>query len=260
VRRLFRQRDARRDERIFLLEGPKALGEALRADASVEAVFYDPDAATHAAIGALLDLVRGRGIPAHRLERGVLERISDAVAPQGLVATVGAIDVPLASFPSPGLIVILDDVRDPGNVGAIVRAADASGATGVVCLPGTCDLYNPKVVRATAGSIFHLPIAVDVEIADVAAILGERGATIYATVADGGADYAVGEWAPASALVLGNEANGISDEVLGYCTGSLSIPISGDAESLNVAMAASVLLFEAQRRRRLPGGERGGTA
>jgi RNA methyltransferase, TrmH family len=205
---------------------------------------------TDDAASALVDAALARGIRVFPLESGVLERVADTVTPQAVLGVVGAIDVPLAALGATDLVVVLEDVRDPGNVGAIVRSADAAGADGVICLAGTSDLYNPKVVRASAGSIFHLPIVTEVAAGDLLTELGARGCALLATVASGGFDYALGSWPPAVALVLGNEANGVSPALQRACGGAISIPIAGAAESLNVAMASTVLLFEAARRRR----------
>ncbi len=154
-----------------------------------------------------------------------------------------------ADFPPAGCVLVLAGVSDPGNVGTLVRAAEASGAVGVVVGPGTADVFSPKVVRASAGSIFGVPIAV---VDDVVAALAELAAgdrRRYGTVAAGGTPYTDGDLAGPIALVLGNEAHGLPADVERALDGLLTIPMAGSAESLNVAMAGSVLLFEAKRRR-----------
>jgi TrmH family RNA methyltransferase len=213
-------------------------------------VFYARDSVADAATCALLDDARTKGVRVFSLDQGVLERISDTVTPQGIVGIVGIAPCPLDSLRSTGLVVVLEDVRDPGNVGAIVRSADAAGADAVICLAGTSDLYNPKVVRASAGSLFHLPVVVDADVARVIGFLRARRCSLLASVATGGFDYAIEPWPDSSALVLGNEASGISTDLRAQCDGAISIPIAGAAESLNVAMASAVLLFEAARRKR----------
>jgi TrmH family RNA methyltransferase len=249
LRKLLRQASVRRTERAFVAEGTKVLTEALAAGAPVEGLYAAPEAFEGAA-GDLLDAARARGVRVFPLERGVLERIADVVTPQGVVGIVGALDCPLSALVATELVVVLEDVRDPGNVGAIVRSADAAGADAVICLHGTSDLYNPKVVRASAGSIFHLPLVVDADRDDVVTYLADRECALLAAVPSGGFDYALDPWPARSALVLGNEANGISDALAARCSAAVSIPIPGGAESLNVAMAATILLFEAVRRRR----------
>jgi TrmH family RNA methyltransferase len=228
----------------------KVLSEALSSGAPVESVFCAPDAVLDQLAVAVLDAARAAGVRVFTLERGVLERISDTVTPQSLLGVIGSIDCAIADLVATKLVVVLEDVRDPGNVGAIIRSADAAGADAVICLSGTSDLYNPKVVRASAGSLFHLPIVVDANPEDVTAALAKRGCAMLATVARGGFDYALDPWPGSVALVLGNEANGVSRALQERCDGTISIPIAGAAESLNVAMASTVLLFEAARRRR----------
>jgi TrmH family RNA methyltransferase len=242
----------RRSEGAFVAEGVNVLAEAFASGAAVESVFAAPDAARDGAVAAVLDDALARGVRVFSLGPGVLERISDTVTPQGVLGIVAIDPCALDSLASTGLVVVLEDVRDPGNVGAIVRSADAAGADGVICLTGTSDLYNPKVVRATAGSLFHLPIVLDADVDEVVGFLHARGCSLLAAVATGGFDYAFDPWPDSAVLVLGNEANGISEGLRARCDGAISIPIVGHAESLNVAMASTVLLFEAARRRRTP--------
>lgn len=215
-------------------------------------MFCSPDALSAPSNRAVIEQAHAAGVRLFTLATGVLERVADTVTPQALLGIVGAIDRPLEALGATGLVVVLEDVRDPGNVGAIIRSADAAGADAVICLAGTGDPYNPKVVRASAGSLFHLPVVIDVEVDAVVDALAARGCALLATAADGGLDYALDPWPESVALVLGNEANGVSTALRNRCAAAISIPIAGQAESLNVAMAATVLLFEAARRRRSP--------
>src|SRR5262249_34981120 len=150
-------------ERAFVAEGAKIIGEALDSGVAIESVFYAPDAERSPSDDAVVERARAAGGRVLPLAPGVLERVADTVTPQGVLGVVGSVDVGLDALGATGLVVVLEDVRDPGNVGAIIRSADASGADGVICLSGTADLYNPKVVRASAGSLFHLPIVTDAE-------------------------------------------------------------------------------------------------
>ncbi len=158
--------------------------------------------------------------------------------------------MPLEAVLGAPLLLVLVEVRDPGNVGAILRSADAAGVSGVICAVGTADAYNPKAVRASAGSIFHIPLVQGVDAAGALAALRSAGVRCLATKASGGADYANAPLDPPLALVLGNEANGLDPAFDRLCDGAVSVPIAGGAESLNVAMAATVLCFELARRRR----------
>lgn len=147
-------------------------------------------------------------------------------------------------------LVVCVAVRDPGNLGAILRSADAAGSAGVLVCGESADPYNPKVVRASAGAIFRLPLAVGGEAADVLDRVGEAGLRRVGTLVRGGLDYAGVSLAAPLALVLGNEASGLAPELAGRLDEAVTIPMAGGGESLNVAMAATVLCFEAARRRR----------
>jgi TrmH family RNA methyltransferase len=246
----------RRAEGAFVAEGAKLLESALDAGAAIEAVFHAPPSELGAAAEALLERAREAGIRTHELMPGVIERVADAASPQPLLAVVAASTVPLRSVLSSSLLLVLVEVRDPGNLGAILRSADASGVDAVICTTGTGDLFNPKAARASAGSIFHLPLVCGVEVGELLAALSEAGIAAVATLAEGGEDYASVSLAPPLALLLGNESNGLPEELLDRLDGAISIPVEGGAESLNVAMAATVLCFELARRRRgatLPG-------
>jgi len=230
------------------------LSAALDAHAPVEALYYSPDAALSGAAAALVERARVSGVRVFALQRGVLERVADAVTPQPVVGVVGDVHRPLGAVlesAAPGEpVVVCVDVRDPGNLGAIVRAADAAGAAGVVCCDTSADLYNPKCVRASAGSLFHVPVVLDLPAPDVLDALGRAGYVRAATVVRGGVDYATAPLGDRVAVVLGNEAHGLDATIASSLDAWLSIPMYGGAESLNVAMAATVVCFELARRRR----------
>jgi RNA methyltransferase, TrmH family len=248
------QRSTRRAEGVFVLEGVRGLGEALSSGAGIEAIYVAPGADEADATRRILEDAHAAGVRIFALATGVLERIADTVSPQPVLAVVGAVDVPLrevlAATPRAGPIVVCADVRDPGNVGAIIRSADAAGARGVIVCAGSGDLYNPKTVRSSAGSLFHVPVVLGDDPVTTLAALRAHGVVSYATVATGGEDYAATDYPASVAVVLGNEAHGLSAEQLACCDAQLSIPIDGGAESLNVAMAATVLCFEFARRAR----------
>jgi len=246
----------------------KVLEAALSAGAPVEAIYADPSALRHPQSAALLERGRELGVRIVMLRSGVMERVADAVTPQPICAVVGFVDVPLAALtggadPAAGLgetsspagaaagpLLVCVDVRDPGNLGALVRVADAAGAGGVVACAGTADLYGPKTVRASAGSLFHVPVVVAGSAVEVLGTLGQVGYTRLGTLARGGRDYVDLDLSGKLALVFGNEASGLGREVGGLLEGGVTVPMRGGAESLNVAMTATVLCFEIERRRR----------
>jgi len=230
------------------------LEAALAAGAPIESVYFSPDAEDAASASAVIDAASARGIRTFPLHRGVLEQIADTVTPQPVVAVIGRIDVPLdellAAAPAGTPLVVCVDVRDPGNLGAITRSADAAGAAGVICCDGSADPYNPKTVRASAGSLFNVPLTLDVDVDSVLTVLSAAGYLRVGTVARAGIDYGVAELAGRVALVFGNEAHGLPAAVAARLDTVVTIPMSGGAESLNVAMAATVLLFDLARQRR----------
>ncbi|HMC39642.1 MAG TPA: RNA methyltransferase [Acidimicrobiales bacterium] len=231
-----------------MAEGPKLLDEALRAGAAVEAVYLDATAgADHRELAAR---AAAAGATVHELQPGVLDRVCDAVAAQPVAAVLPMRHVPLDSLNADGLTVVAVGVQDPGNAGAIIRSAAASGTGAVVFCAGAVDIYNPKTVRASAGAMFLLPLVVAGEAEDVLDRLGGRGVSRMAAVARGGRDYDRIEWNAGTALVLGSESRGLPAGLSGLVDGQVTIPMRAGVESLNVAMAATVICFEAARQRR----------
>ncbi|MCU1489644.1 MAG: rRNA methylase [Acidimicrobiaceae bacterium] len=236
-----------------MLEGAKVLEAALDAGARVESVYLAPGATTSALCAEVVRRAQAAGVRVFPLAQGVMERVADTVTPQPICAVVASRDVPLESLLEKTFLLVCVDVRDPGNLGSILRSAAAGGADGVVCCQGSADPYNPKVVRASAGALFQVPFALAGEPGEVLDTLGESGYTRLATVARGGEDYATAELPERLALLLGNEAGGLPEELSARSDGGVTIPMAPAAESLNVAMAATVLVFEVARRRRLAG-------
>jgi TrmH family RNA methyltransferase len=184
------------------------------------------------------------------LAPGVMEKIADTVSPQPICAVVALADRPIAEVCAAETLLVLLEVRDPGNVGAIIRSADAAGVGGLVTSERCADLFNPKTVRASAGSLFHLPIAEGGEAAELLDGLRARGYRLLGAVAHSGEDYATVSYDGKVALVFGNEAHGIDETLASRLDATIHIPTTGGAESLNVAMAATVLCFELARARR----------
>ncbi|MGH9103653.1 MAG: TrmH family RNA methyltransferase, partial [Acidimicrobiales bacterium] len=198
----------------------------------------------------LVDRAESRGLAVWQLAPGVLERVADTVTPQPVLAVVGLVDRPLEELAGAGLVVVAAGVRDPGNAGTILRSAQAAGADGVVCCGGSVDLYSPKAVRASAGALFHLPVVVGREPVDVLERIGAWGLRRLAATARGGLDYADADLRGPVAVVVGNEAHGLDPALASVVDASVTIPLHGGAESLNVGVATAVLCFEAARQRR----------
>ncbi|MCU1486990.1 MAG: rRNA methylase [Actinomycetia bacterium] len=240
LRRLLRRRSDRASERAFVVEGPKLVAEAIAAGAPLEAIYV--------ADGVELDLPP-TDVPVHALQRGVLERVADTVTPQPVLAICRSVDVPLAAIDAT-FVVVCVDLQDPGNAGTILRSAEAAGAGAVVFAGASVDVSNPKAVRASAGSLFHVPVVNGGDAVEVLDELGRRGLRRLGTVARSGEPLDDADLTVPVALVLGNEAHGLPAEVDAVLDGHLTIPMAGRSESLNVGMATAVLCFEVARQRR----------
>ena len=193
------------------------------------------------------------GYRVYDLADGVLERVAGTVTPQPVLAIVGMVDVALGAIAAPAAdarpVVVCADVRDPGNLGTVLRSPEAAGTAGVVCCDGTVDAYNPKCVRASAGALFHVPLVVGGQPVAVVDALRAAGRCCLGAAARRGAAYTDQDLG-GSALVIGNESNGLSPVLEQRLDGFVHIPMEGRAESLNVGMASTVLCFEAARQRR----------
>jgi RNA methyltransferase, TrmH family len=247
VARLAR-RAARVETGHFLLEGPQAVSEALtyRPELVLE-LFATPTALERHP--HLTESARRAEVEIEFVSEAVLEQMADTVTPQGFVAVCRQFPTSVKDIFSsaPRLIAVLEEVRDPGNAGTIIRAADSAGADAVILSGRSVDLYNPKVVRSTTGSIFHLPIAVGASFPDVRARCAAAGLQVLAADIKG-EDLldarSAGVLAAPTAWLFGNEARGLTDEDLAQVDRSVRVPIYGSAESMNLATAASVCLYE----------------
>jgi TrmH family RNA methyltransferase len=246
------KRSTRWSEQVFVAEGAELLRTALRAGTAIESVYLAPEGAADPLTRETCDQALAGGARLFALAPGVLERVADTVTPQP-VLTVLPMMVPgpeEVAVKAGDLIVVLVDVRDPGNAGTVLRTADASGVRSVIFSGESVDPYNPKTVRASAGSLFHVPFSVQPDAVELARTLSDRGYRTLATVVRQGDDYAALDWSVPTALFLGNEAAGLGPDVLEAIDGAVAIPMTGRAESLNVGVAAAVLCFEALRQRR----------
>jgi TrmH family RNA methyltransferase len=228
-----------------VLEGERVLEEAQSAGVALESVFFLDSASVDA-----MSRARDAGVPAFALEPGVMERVADTVTPPSVLAIAPFVDVTIDALATATLVVVCVDVRDPGNLGTVLRSAEAAGAGGVVCCDGSVDLYNPKVVRASAGSIFYVPVVAGGEPVEVLERLGAAGLQRLGALAHGGDPVDDIDLRVPLALVLGNEAHGLPDEANARLDRHVTIPMAGRSESLNVGMAAAVLCFETARQRR----------
>jgi RNA methyltransferase, TrmH family len=201
----------------------------------------------------LVDAVTATGAGVHEISGELMAELAQTVTPQGLLAVCPFIDVPLADLiaGAPRLVVILANARDPGNAGTVLRTADAAGAQAVIFADASVDPYNSKCVRSSAGSLFHLPVAVGVPVAEAIGELRRAGLVVLA--ADGGAQAglddldAAGRLAEPTAWMFGNEAWGLPADLIALADEAVAVPIYGQAESLNLAAAAAVCLYASAR-------------
>jgi TrmH family RNA methyltransferase len=233
----------------FVIEGPLLVREALDAGLPLTEVFVTSDVDP-----SLIEHAAASGAVVRSISAEVLARSVDTVTPQGVAAISARTDVSVedavAAAAQGPLALVLVDVSDPGNAGTLLRAAEAAGAAAVLFCGGSVDPCNPKCVRASAGALFHLPVAIGGEAEAVLERLGDAGVRTAATVVRGGAPYDEVDLTGPLAVVLGSEAHGLPATVLAAVDLPVTIPMEGRSESLNVAMAGSVLCFESLRQRR----------
>ncbi|HSI91951.1 MAG TPA: RNA methyltransferase [Jiangellaceae bacterium] len=255
ARKLTRRR-TRDKAGLFLAEGPQAVREALTEAATarpglVVELFVSPPAAVRYA--ELVDRAGDLELPVHHADDAALAALSETVTPQGLVAVCRSLTVEFARVTALELrlVPVLAEVRDPGNAGTVIRCADAAGADAVVVTHGSVDPQGGKCVRASAGSLFHLPVAAEVPAADAVTGLRDRGLTILAADGAGTVDLdradESGLLARPTAWVFGNEAWGLPADLRGRADEVVRVPIYGRAESLNLASAAAVCLYASAR-------------
>jgi RNA methyltransferase, TrmH family len=236
------KRAMREEDRRFLVEGAQGVREALEEPGVLQTLFVGDD------LHELAVRARQAGIDVVHAADAVLGRLTSTVSPQGLVGVAPFVDVDLDVVPALGCVAVLHEVRDPGNAGTILRSADAAGAAGVVFAGSSVDVYNPKTIRASAGSVFHLPVVRDVSTPAAIQHLRATGHRIVAMDAHGSESLYGTDVGGPIAFVFGNEAHGLPQDVVALADATVRVPHAGRAESLNLAAAASVCLFDWARR------------
>ncbi len=241
LRRLSDDRRFRASEGAFVVEGPHLVAEAL-ATGLVSSVFVEP--------GVSADGLDGPGgVEVHAVEPGALARVTDATTSQGIAAVAVRRPATLAEAAAGTPVLVLVEVGDPGNAGTLLRTAEAAGFGAVLFTKGSVDPWSPKCVRASAGAVLRVPVIYGGEAATVLEQVAGTGRRRIGTRAQAAVPYAEADRPADVALVLGSEAHGLPDALSRSLDGWVSIPMAGRAESLNVAMAGTVLCFEVARRR-----------
>ncbi|MEW5866259.1 MAG: RNA methyltransferase [Bacillota bacterium] len=247
VRKL-KRRKHRLARRLFLLEGVRSVEEAVDAGARVCEVLVTPHLFRCPRGKSLYERLVARGARVVGVTDEVLASVSDTETPQGIVAVVDIPDQELYLGGNP-LVIVADGISDPGNLGTLVRSAAAFGFAGVVLSGGTVDVYNPKCVRATMGSVFRIPIKELASVVDAISFLKGYGLSVVAADARAEIPCHAYDFTSPSAILVGNEARGLSCEALELCDARVQVPMPGSAESLNVGAAAAVLMYEMVRQR-----------
>lgn len=246
-----RVREGREPGQMFV-EGERLIESCLASSVRLISCFYSSELTPRSR--SIVEEVGRRGCPLFEMAEPVFATVSDTVNPQGVIVIAERPEYPALSALAgradrAPLVVGLDAVQDPGNLGTIIRTAEAAGATGIVALRGSVDPYAPKTLRSAMGSAFRLPIVSDLTPAAVLKVCAELALLPVATCVEDALPYTDYDWRQPTLLILGNEGSGVSRELMEQCTRRVRIPLCAPVESLNVASAAAVILFEAARQR-----------
>jgi TrmH family RNA methyltransferase len=250
VRSLYR-RPVRQREKRFVAEGVRLMEEMTRAGQEPVFVFYSAGISADTRASSLLETLRSSVAQLESVSDDVMRSMADTKTPQGILAVAPFAEIEVEEA---HLSLVLDGLRDPGNLGTILRSAEAAGVGQVITMRGTVDVFGPKVVRGAMGAHFRLPIRADCNWDGIRDALQRR--QVLLADARGEMAYDRVDWSQPSVLIMGGEARGASAEARRLCTGTVSIPMWADVDSLNVAVATSIILFEAARQ--LRGGSRRG--
>lgn len=246
-----RERKNSKEEKLFVIEGPHIIETALEANVDIHEVFFTDRFESQSEGVGLLEALRAKSANIFSTTGHLLNKITDTEAPQGIAAIVSFETSSIDGLSARGnpLYLVSDGIQEPGNLGTIIRTADAAGCDAVILLEGTCDVFIPKAIRATAGSIFHLPVAY-AKAETFLKWIQKTGILLTATSADAESSVFESKLDGPLAIVFGNEARGVSAVIKDAADISIKIPIYGRAESMNVAISAAVCLYEAARQRR----------
>ena len=243
-----RQGNVRAQEHRFLIEGRREIQRAIAAKVAIEEAFVKIGDASQ---NELVEQLRLAGTQILPTAPGPFEKLAFGERDEGIVVVARTPQVELDNLrlPEPPLVLVLEGVEKPGNVGAVLRTADAAGVSAVIVAAGGTDLYNPNAIRASLGAIFMVPVCA-ASSEETLAWLQQRKLAIFATRVDGAVDYASASYRGPSAIVLGSEAHGLSPTWCGAGVTAISLPMLGVVDSLNVSATAAVLCYEAVRQRR----------
>ena len=247
-----KQKKYRDEQRKYLIEGPNLIREALRNGGKIELLLRSEDFRNEDFGNEGFDPGE-TDAQAAVLAPGLFRRLSDTETPQGIMAVVRKKIYSEEAFfsgrPAASNVIVLDRLQDPGNIGTILRTADAAGYLGAILLKGTADIYSPKIVRAAAGSLFRLPVLLTDTPAQAMRLLREHRKNIFCTSLNCSSFYYDADLSENAAIVIGNEGNGVCGEFLEQSDRLIKIPMAGSIESLNAAVSAGILMYESVRQK-----------
>ncbi|MDP4179660.1 MAG: 23S rRNA (guanosine(2251)-2'-O)-methyltransferase RlmB [Bacillota bacterium] len=243
------KRKYRQELGLFIAEGVRFVEEALKENANIKEIIVSETLFKNDMGKDILTLINSKGINYYTVSEKIFNEISGTQTPQGIMAVVEIKEFTLEDIISgANRIIILESLQDPGNMGTIIRTADASGMTGIILSKGCVDIYNQKVLRSTMGSIFHLPIHQTEDLNKTLEALRSKGIRTYAAHLNGTINYYDMNEYDNIAIIIGNEGNGISNETADSADILVKIPMHGKAESLNASVAAGILMYEIVRK------------
>lgn len=252
IKKLKKSARSRRDEGLFVAEGWKITEEAVR-HGLAQAVYVADSARKKQQIENLLAKLQENDsvTDVEILSDALFDTLSDTVTPQGILTLV---KIPVYSLGEltageDARILVLEDIQDPGNLGTMIRTAEGAGMSGVLLSKGCVDLFNPKVVRATMGALFRVPYVVSSDLTTDVELLKHQGFSLYAAHPDGSEDFTEPDYGGRAAVLIGNEANGLSEKISALADRRVRIPMEGELESLNAAVSAALFMYEMHRRR-----------
>lgn len=254
-----KQKKYRDEKGLFIAEGIRLVEDAVNSNWQIEFCIYTERAIQNQRVQEIVEKLEEKKCRIYQVNKAIYEKITETKEPQGILLVLKKQAGCLADFAVEGkipMLIVLDRLQDPGNVGTIVRTAEAASCTGVIMMKGTADLFSSKTVRATMGAMFRLPIVVDIEYMELLDFIKKQAIGLQVTALDPTAkQYFTVDFTKPTAMVFGNEGNGVSTELLQQADHKVYIPMSDNSESLNVAAATAVIIYESVRQRLLNKGE-----
>jgi len=242
------QKKFREEKGEYLIEGIRFIDEAIKENAPIKSFFISEKVSKVKGGDELLKRILATNIPLYEISEHLLEGICDTENSQGVVAIIPIKKYDIEKVLSNAKkLLILETIQDPGNMGTIIRTADAAGFDGVIALKGCVDIYNSKVLRSTMGSIFHIPVVTQVEMAEAIEQIKRNNLKAFAAHLNGKKSIYEANMSNGGVILIGNEANGLSDELTSYADELVKIPMPGKAESLNASIASALFMYEMVR-------------